>query len=192
MGIKMTDKILIEGGDVFDGTWEQLADCFGISPDSLECWCSKQNWSYQILRDCPEDYQDSTEEIERLQKNFASTYDEEREKVDAEYNLQLVNMFLAERTIVMNWFKHKFPKRHLKWMSGMGTCCWILDGEILDIPEVDKVKVLDLDRRLDGRTLKVLLPLVNFYRSITDLTHSFQTYPVDIGDCVVSPTVNES
>jgi len=187
----MTDRIIIEGGDVFEGTWEQLADCFGISSDSLECWCSQEKWSYQILRDCPEDYHDSTEEIVRLQKIYATKYSEQLSKIDEEYYHQLSEMFTAERTVVMKWFKHNYPKRHLKWVSGMGTCCWLLDGEILDIPSVDEVKVLDFDQRLDGRTLKVLLPLVHFYRAITDLSNCMLNYPVDIGDCVVSPTVNE-
>ena len=187
----MTDKILIEGGDVFDGDWNQLADCFGICPDTLESWCQFENFSYQILRDCPPDYHDSTDDLVRLQKHFTANYEKQLAKIDEEYYTQLSETFIAERTIVMNWFKHKFPKRHLKWISGMGSCCWVLDGKILDIPTVEEDKELDFESRLDGgRPLKVILPLVNFYRSIMDFSNCVLVHPVDIGDCVISPTVN--
>ena len=186
----MTDKILIEAGDVFDGDWNQLADCFGICPDTLEAWCQAENYSYQILRDCPADYIDNTDDLVRLQKHFTANYEKQLAKIDEEYYNLLSGTFSYERTIVMSWFQHKFPKRHLKWVSGMGVCDWMIDGEFLDVPTIEQVKVLNFDNRLDGRTLKVLLPLVNFYRSITDLSNCVLTYPVDIGDCVISPTVD--
>ena len=43
------DKILIENGDVFDGDWDQLNDCFGISEQfELEIFCMFHSWSFTI------------------------------------------------------------------------------------------------------------------------------------------------
>ena len=44
-----TDWILVEGGDVFEGTWEQLEDCFGLTDENdLWDWCKSNAWKYTI------------------------------------------------------------------------------------------------------------------------------------------------
>jgi hypothetical protein len=41
--------ILIEAGDVFEGTAEMLDDCFGIGVDELDSFCAFHNWKFKIL-----------------------------------------------------------------------------------------------------------------------------------------------
>ena len=40
--------ILIENGDVFEGDEESLMDCFGITIDELQEFCSDYQWKYSI------------------------------------------------------------------------------------------------------------------------------------------------
>ena len=50
------DLIKVEDGDIFEGTWEMLEDCFGlIDFEDLESWCSDWNYTYTITHDGGED-----------------------------------------------------------------------------------------------------------------------------------------
>lgn len=42
------DWILIDNGDTFEGTWEQVADCFGITGRTFEAWCEFNNMEFSI------------------------------------------------------------------------------------------------------------------------------------------------
>ncbi len=44
------DLIIIENGDLFIGSWDQLSDCFGISSDNLDIWCNSENYIYEIIK----------------------------------------------------------------------------------------------------------------------------------------------
>lgn len=44
----MVKSIKIEGGEVFEGTPEQLEDCFGLLPEDLDAWCKHYGWKYEI------------------------------------------------------------------------------------------------------------------------------------------------
>lgn len=45
----MNDWILVEDGDVFEGDWSMLDDCFGLrDEDELEDWCNSNGWVYTI------------------------------------------------------------------------------------------------------------------------------------------------
>ena len=42
-------KILIENGEVFDGDWQQLDDCFGLRDEGeLAGFCESFKWEYTI------------------------------------------------------------------------------------------------------------------------------------------------
>lgn len=44
------DLILIDGGDTFVGSFEQLDDCFGIYPDQLDSWCEAIESTYEVIK----------------------------------------------------------------------------------------------------------------------------------------------
>jgi hypothetical protein len=45
-----TDNILVEGGDMFDGTREGFRDCFFSNADNENIinWCGSNGWSLEI------------------------------------------------------------------------------------------------------------------------------------------------
>jgi len=45
----MADIIKIDNGDTFEGSWEQLEDCYGINRDTLDGFCNRSDMKYQIL-----------------------------------------------------------------------------------------------------------------------------------------------
>ena len=49
----MNDEcILIEGGDVFEGNWPMLRDCFGIYDiETLYAFCAHEKWEFEIKRE---------------------------------------------------------------------------------------------------------------------------------------------
>ena len=49
ISIEKPVRILVEDGDVFDGNWQQLDDCFGLRDEAeLQSWCEAYGWSYTI------------------------------------------------------------------------------------------------------------------------------------------------
>ncbi len=43
------ETILIEGGDMFEGNWAMLADCFGITDiETLYAFCSHEKYEFEI------------------------------------------------------------------------------------------------------------------------------------------------
>ena len=48
---KMDDLILIDGGDTFEGSWDQLADCFGVlNKNDLIAFCQNMDSEYEIRK----------------------------------------------------------------------------------------------------------------------------------------------
>jgi len=45
--------IQIEDGNIFEGTEDQLDDCFGIRIDELHDWCDFNGWKYQVFNEQP-------------------------------------------------------------------------------------------------------------------------------------------
>jgi len=47
---KDTDHILVENGDMFDGTREQFKDCFFDNADNfvITDWCKVNEWTLEI------------------------------------------------------------------------------------------------------------------------------------------------
>ena len=41
--------IIIDDGDFFIGSSQQLEDCFGIDPVELADWCETQNSKYEVI-----------------------------------------------------------------------------------------------------------------------------------------------
>ena len=47
----MEDLILIDGGEMFEGSWAQLADCFGIMDEhNLRGFCEVNDCEFEIKR----------------------------------------------------------------------------------------------------------------------------------------------
>ncbi len=47
----MYDVILIDGGDTFEGDWDQLADCFGLlNENDLIAFCQNLDAVYEIRK----------------------------------------------------------------------------------------------------------------------------------------------
>lgn len=120
--------------------------------------------------------------------DFISLKDLEEKKLAAtiKYNQEIDAIYIEQMEIIMRWFVWSFPKRNLKWVSGMGTCFWVLDGEILHWETL-------VERSFDNgwtyrwvepeltRQQKVLLPLYRFLQSINDATN-VDCNVIDIGD----------
>lgn len=43
------ELLLIDGGDMFEGTYEQLADCFGITIDTVDRWCDDNGYVLTVI-----------------------------------------------------------------------------------------------------------------------------------------------
>ncbi len=120
--------------------------------------------------------------------DFISLKDLEEKKLAAtiKYNQEIDAIYIEQMEIIMRWFVWSFPKRHLWWVSGMGSCFWVLDGEILHWETL-------VERSNDHgwtyhwvepeltRQQKVLLPLYRFLQSINDATN-VDCNVIDIGD----------
>lgn len=115
------------------------------------------------------------------------------------YHERMSRLYTNEVKKVIRWFMEKYPKRTIKWVSGMSTCFWVLDDEILDWSCLDvhyvPTSVVDygdgVKHRFGGehvwresvpdrRALR-LMPLWNLYQSINDVTHVLGGL-VDTGD----------
>ena len=44
------DLILIDDGDIFIGSWNQLYDCFMINPYQLERWCDLLRYDCKVIK----------------------------------------------------------------------------------------------------------------------------------------------
>jgi hypothetical protein len=105
------------------------------------------------------------------------------------YENKLTKLYTQEIEKVMIWFVTKYPKRRLKWVSGMGTYYWKLDGKILDCScvETDFNQWNQLrgtygcKNREPDRKYRKLMPLWDFYNSISDHSNVSLNW-VDIGD----------
>lgn len=109
-----------------------------------------------------------------------------KERLTDRYNAAMEAIYLKELERIFLWFKKKFPKRKLKWWSGMGTCFWEIDGETLEwdviVPTYDShCYQTGWKEPKPGRKEKVLMPLWELYMSINDHTH-FQGYAIDTGN----------
>ena len=110
-----------------------------------------------------------------------------KEEITQKYHKDIETIYVEQIEQIMRWFNYTFPKRHLRWFSGMGDSFWILDGDIFDCDTyfVSHIANISGCRYLSERKLtrkeQVLLPLVNFYKSIHDTTN-FSGVCIDIGD----------
>ena len=48
--MNLETEILVENGDMFDGTREQFMDCFfsNANDEEIKDWCSENGWSLKI------------------------------------------------------------------------------------------------------------------------------------------------
>lgn len=95
---------------------------------------------------------------------------EESEKFEQEFHDKVDNLYKKECVKVLKWFKERFPKRHLEWCDGMGSCFWSLDNKT----------IYDFEN-LDLRIRELLNPLLQFQ---TAFEHS-ATFP-----CIDDGTLN--
>jgi len=109
--------------------------------------------------------------------------EKEKEAIAAIFYGELEDLYKIEIRKVFGWFTEHYPKRTLKWVSGMGTCFWVLDGEILHWDTLTLVHSPGMHYvdPLPDRKAEKLLPLWYFFRSINNVTHTLQ-YAVDLGD----------
>lgn len=111
------------------------------------------------------------EELEKLKEQIALRAEREMDE-----------LYVVEVKKVLEWFRDKFPKRHLRWMDGMGCHFWVLDDEILDcdihVPDHESTgqfsKHMVMKRVPLTRIQRVLKPLVDFQESIETQTHTFE------------------
>lgn len=112
-----------------------------------------------------------------------------KEKLLKQYTTKLESMYIKEIEKVFKWFKKKYPKRRLQWVSGMGTDYWVLDGEILDCSDLEQdfnhwnslQNRFGCKSRLPNRKMQRLMPLWEFYNSIHDMTN-IALISIDIGN----------
>ena len=118
------------------------------------------------------------ESLERRKENYL-----------AQYEAKLELMYVKEIEKVFKWFVKKYPKRTLKWVSGMGTAFWVLDDNILDCSDLEQdfnhwnqlKNRFGCKARLPDRKMQLLMPLWDFHNSIHDMTNVPLNW-IDIGD----------
>jgi len=98
----------------------------------------------------------------------------DKELIYDRYVSELTKLYSEELLEVKRWFGDKFPKRSLDFINAMGTCFWVIDGEIWNCEVYGYRHDSNWDLRYTARPWtrkeKLLAPLVNFYLSITDHT----------------------
>jgi hypothetical protein len=112
-----------------------------------------------------------------------------KEQYLATYEKRLVDLYTKEIKKVFLWFAEKYPKRHLRWWSNMGSFGWEVDGKELDCFafEQDLNHFNVWQNRYEWKALKPhrkalrLMPLWEFYNSISDHTHVPLNW-IDIGE----------
>ena len=125
--------------------------------------------------------------------------EESKEKITELYCQQMSDLYTARIKETIRWFMEKFPKRTIKWHSGMGTNFWEMDGEILHWSCMDyryiPTKIVDYGdgvkhhfggycdwrESIPDRRAEVLWPLWNLFQSINDVTN-FLGADIDTGD----------
>lgn len=102
------------------------------------------------------------------------------------YEADIEELYKEIMQEILRWFRFKFPKRKLKWVSGMGSCFWVLDGEILHWEVL--VETHDDHGYQTGykepepdRKQRLLKPLWDFFQSIHDHTNYLGRW-IHIGD----------
>jgi len=95
-------------------------------------------------------------------------------------------LYVIEIKKILKWFKEKFPKRDLKWISGMGIHFWQLDGEILEWDSYIRVWTnhcwnSHIEEPPRDRYGKVLWPCWDIFMSIHDLSNTMGQW-IDTGD----------
>jgi len=101
-----------------------------------------------------------------------------KESIHLRAENEITNLYILEVKKVLKWFRAKFPKRHLRWVDGMGCHFWVLDGDIWDCGTYHHATIYR-DGSYDGQSRylterewtkkEVLLkPLVDFFSSMTD------------------------
>ncbi len=105
------------------------------------------------------------------------------------YEKRLVDLYTKEIKKVFLWFAEKYPKRHLRWWSSMGGFGWEVDGKELDCFafKQDFKRWNPLRNCYEYKEVKPhrkalrLMPLWEFYNSISDHTHVPLNW-IDIGE----------
>lgn len=100
--------------------------------------------------------------------------EEEKELFYLEYEKKVISIYKKEIGKIFRWFKESFPNHTIKWCSGMGTCFWILDDNIL---EWDERTTKFMDRRID-----ILKPVYDFYMAINSSDYAYRTQWIHLGD----------
>lgn len=75
------------------------------------------------------------------------------------YSEGLENLYRTECARIMRDFVRDYPNHKIEWVSGMGTCFWVINNKIIYFDDY-KFK--------DARLTSKLMPLIKFYNSIRD------------------------
>ena len=120
----------------------------------------------------------------------------ELEKLHSECVESMETIYTEELKEVIQWFAEKFPKRKLEWFNGMGTCGWMIDGEIEDLdyytcgecsPYSGQWTMIPMKLNRRKRTL---MPLVEFQKSFENVTwHPGQ---LELPELETSPLTREN
>ena len=109
-----------------------------------------------------------------------------KEEVEMRFLREQRYLYVTELVKILTWFKEKFPKRNLRWVSGMGVHFWVLDNEQLEWDAYITVWTNHgWDKHIEeppkDRYGKVLWPCWDFFMSIHDLTSTMGQW-IDTGD----------
>ena len=111
--------------------------------------------------------------------------EERKQELTDNYLEALSVLYQVEIKKCIRWFKEKFPKRTIEWKSGMGTCFWVLDDEILHWNTLDQYYTSEWDiayrDSTPDRIAQKLQPLWDVYQSINNASNVIGP-PIDTGD----------
>lgn len=121
--------------------------------------------------------------------------EDKKEALTAKYQQDLSILYTYELHKIFTWFVKNFPKRHLRWVSAMGSNFFVLDGNIFDtdIMRLDTSGYRSVWREAElSRYQKVLKPLVDLDSSINDVTNTsdggwIQTCDINSNDYKFNP-----
>lgn len=109
-------------------------------------------------------------------KNF----EYKKAQMTAKYYEDMAHIYDIEINNIMKWFCKKFPNRHLRWVSAMGSNFWVMElnnGYNICDWEITTLKYTEgcwdtyyVDAEPD-RVAKVLKPLWDLFQSINDVTN---------------------
>lgn len=111
-----------------------------------------------------------------MKKERMLTIEEEKKELTEAYNEAMYELYKVEIQEAIDWFHAKYPKRTIQWRSGMGTCFWIMDEEILHWNTLDVKHSSGMWEQwyvdaVPDRRAQRLLPLWNVFQSIHDNTN---------------------